>query len=94
MSKTGLALVAVVALTACGKDVANQQASLEAEFEKTMTGAVLAGKFTSLKNDNVSSDRYTIEKVSKLGGDLWLIQARIQYGEQVEAARRAKGLPV
>ncbi len=46
-----------------------------------MTGAVLAGKFTSLKSDRISSDKYTIEKVTKVGGDVWLIHARIQYGE-------------
>jgi hypothetical protein len=68
-------------LAACRKDTASVQGRLEAEFEKTMTAAVLTGKFTSLKSDKISSDKYTVEKVTKVGADIWLIHARIQYGE-------------
>ncbi|MBI4905561.1 MAG: hypothetical protein HY820_18150 [Acidobacteria bacterium] len=50
---------------------------MEREFEQLMSGAVLAGKFQV--GDQVKEDRYTITKASKLTGDLWTINARIQY---------------
>ncbi|MBI3680288.1 MAG: hypothetical protein HY235_07810 [Acidobacteria bacterium] len=68
-------------LAACSRpDPASEQARLEREFEQTMTGATLAGKFSL--GSRVAEDRYTISKASKLRGDLWIIQTRIQYGKR------------
>jgi hypothetical protein len=68
---------------------APDQATLEKEFVEVMSGVVLIGRYTvtGLKEaDNLAAapreDRYTIQKVSKLNGDLWLFQARIQYGDR------------
>lgn len=75
-----LSLLALAALASCSRSSTgeSEQARLEREFESTMTGSVLAGKF-SLR-DKIVEDKYTISKASKLAGDTWLINARIQYG--------------
>ncbi len=73
----------LLALAGCGgSDPVSEQERLEAEFEKTMTGAVLAGKFSVTGRDRLSDERYTISGVSKVGGNLWLINSRIQYGSR------------
>lgn len=77
-----LALLLVTFASACQRrDPASVQAKLETDFASRMTGSVLAGRFTSNKNDKIHQDRYTISKVSKLAGDVWIFQARIQYGD-------------
>lgn len=71
----------LLSLLSCGrKDAASEQARLEAELEKTLSGAVLAGKFQA--GEKVHEDRYTISKASKLTGETWLIHSRIQYGKR------------
>lgn len=52
---------------------------LEKQFEKTMSGATLVGRFTTNgKDENLPpEDRYEISKVTKIGQDLWLFTARI-----------------
>lgn len=59
------------------------QQTLEKQFEETMSGATLAGSFTvdGRQDDQpLKQEKYTITKVSKLKGDFWLFQSRIQYG--------------
>ncbi|MFN7939348.1 MAG: hypothetical protein U0R19_38840 [Bryobacteraceae bacterium] len=73
-----LLFLGMAVLTACGGKTNNEQARLEAELEKTLTGAVLAGKFQM--GERVHEDKYTISKASKLAGETWMIQSRIQYG--------------
>lgn len=76
-----LAIFCLLSAAACSrKDANSDQAALERQFEQTLTGAVLAGKFSM--GDKVSEDRYTILKTSRLAGDTWVIQARIQYGKR------------
>ena len=61
------------------------QKRLEREFEQMLNGAVLEGFFSddgASSDQPLKQDRYTIEKVEKLSGDLWLFKARIQYGER------------
>jgi hypothetical protein len=61
------------------------RAALEKEFEETMTGSVLVGYFTTKSPKEAkppAEERYTITKVSKLQGDVWLFLARVQYGER------------
>lgn len=73
-----LLFVTLAVLVSCGGKADNEQARLESELEKTLTGAVLAGKFQL--GEKVHEDKYTISKASKLTGETWLIQSRIQYG--------------
>jgi hypothetical protein len=56
---------------------------LEQKFSKTMTNAVLVGRWT-LDGDDMppKTERYTISSVTKLHGDLWLFNSRIQFGSK------------
>ncbi len=58
---------------------------LQKKFQETLSGVTMTGHFTSGKGDLASAkeEKYGIESVTKLpgDGDLWLFNARIQYGE-------------
>jgi hypothetical protein len=57
---------------------------LEKRFGEQMSGATLVGHFTDRTREDAKltrEEKYTLGKVSKLQGDTWLFQARIQYGE-------------
>src|SRR5688572_13489360 len=68
------------------------QAALEKQFEQTMSGAVLVGRFSNSARPNAApkEDRYTIQRVSKIpgggeggeGGDRWLFLCRMQFGQK------------
>jgi hypothetical protein len=61
------------------------QAELDKQFEKTMSGATLVGHFTVEGRGagrEPGEDRYHINKVTKLRGDYWLFTARVQYGKK------------
>ena len=56
---------------------------LEAQFTATLTQATLKGRWCAIKDGQLGpeqEDKYNILGVSKIGGDIWLINARIQYG--------------
>ena len=54
---------------------------MEKQFSQMMTGVTLDGHSTRLNKDGIAGDeKYAIDKVSKITGETWLIQARIQYG--------------
>jgi len=54
----------------------------EEKFAKLLTGSQLVGRYTTWENpDQTERDTYTLEKVSKLDGGLWMFVARIQYGD-------------
>ena len=59
------------------------QEKLEAAFQKKLTGAVFVGRFTVDDDPGAApkEERYTITKVSKIGGEMWLFTCRIQYGD-------------
>jgi hypothetical protein len=61
------------------------QAELEAAFAKMLSGATLEGNFTNTSSDRdpnkLAREKYTLGEVKKLGGNIWLIPARIEYGE-------------
>jgi hypothetical protein len=60
------------------------QAELEQAFTNTLSGAMLVGHFTDSSEKSPFSpheERYFLQRVRKLESGLWLIQARIQYGE-------------
>ncbi len=69
-------------LSACGpkEEAANEQEKREREFQESMTGVVLEGHFTLDGKEGLSTERYEIEKVSRMPGDFWVFHARIQYG--------------
>jgi hypothetical protein len=61
------------------------QEELEAAFKTNLTKATLSGRWCALKDGKLSpekDDKYTIVSVNKLGGDAWIINARIQYGNK------------
>jgi len=56
---------------------------LEAKFTATLTNATLKGHWCAIKDGQLGpeqDDKYSILGVSKIGGDIWLVNARIQYG--------------
>lgn len=57
------------------------QAELEKKFAEALSGATMVGHYTNGpidKNTRLEEDRYALTKVSKVNGDLWLFEARIQ----------------
>ncbi len=62
----------------------DQQATLEANLAKMLSGATLEGSFTvttaGRDATKLSSEKYTLGEVKKLDGKNWLIPARIEYG--------------
>jgi hypothetical protein len=61
------------------------QEELEAKFKATMTKATMAGRWCSVKEGKMGAereDKYSIVGVSKIGGEAWIIQARIQYNQK------------
>lgn len=78
------ALFCAALLVGCaGSDGPSEQAAREAEFERSMRNVVLEGHFTvSGRGDEsrLHKERYEIDKVVKIVGDLWTVHARIRYG--------------
>ena len=61
------------------------QEELEAKFKATMTKATMSGRWCGIKDGKLTpekEDKYTIVSVNKLGGEVWVVSARIQYGEK------------
>jgi hypothetical protein len=59
------------------------QDELDKKFQKTLTGATLAGHFTDQSKPDAAlpkEEKYTIKSVTKAKDDIWVFQARIQYG--------------
>jgi hypothetical protein len=56
------------------------QERLEKSFQDSMNNVTLVGKFTSRSSDKLSEDRYTISKVTRAPGGIWLFHTRVQYG--------------
>lgn len=83
--KVSLTLLLSAAAAGCGggdpATEAEQEAREEA-FRQSMSGVVLEGFFTVGDGSELRKERYEIAKVSKLGGDVWVFQARIQYGSR------------
>ena len=54
-----------------------------AAFKKSLTGAALVGNFTvtGRENTKLTEERYELQGVQHVKGELWLFQARIRYGE-------------
>lgn len=66
-------------------DAAAKQEAVEAKFKALLTKATLRGRWCPVMDGVMSPDKedtYLIESVNKLGGDLWIINARIQYAQK------------
>jgi hypothetical protein len=49
------------------------------QFKQMMSGGVLVGRSTLDGKDGLSGEeRYSIDRVSKIGGDLWMFEARMK----------------
>ena len=56
---------------------------LETRFQATLAKATFTGRWSLIEKGQPGlekEDKYTILGVSKVGGEVWLIHARIQYG--------------
>ena len=86
IARQALALATIILvgclLSGCSSNgqAENEQEELDREFQESMTGVVLEGHFTVDGKEGLSTERYEIEKVSRMLGDFWVFHARIQYG--------------
>jgi hypothetical protein len=58
---------------------------LETRFKATMTKATMSGRWCLIEDGTLGpekEDKYTILSVSKLGGDAWIVNARIEYNQK------------
>jgi hypothetical protein len=69
-----------------GSDARDRQATLEAKFSKSLSGATLEGSYTLSgaggDGAKLHREKYTLGEVKKLGGNIWMFPARIQYGDK------------
>lgn len=87
-----ICLIALVAWVVTAQEASKPQAvtkppppqeELEATFKKTFTKATMSGRWCPLEEGKLGpekKDRYTINSVTKVGKDVWLMNARVQYG--------------
>lgn len=83
--KTLALSIALLIATAAGcnrNDGSGDAAALEEHFRQSLSGATLVGYFTVGDRKDLREEKYTIAKVSKIPGGLWLFQVRIQYGKR------------
>lgn len=77
--KAVLALSVLLIAGCSRKPAANPSAELEKQFEQMMTGAVLVGHSTLDGREGLSGEeRYSIDRVSKLTGEVWMFEARMK----------------
>jgi len=83
-----LGWVAAMNLNAAEQDAAPaapDRAALEKGFVTTMTQATFVGRWNLTNGDQLGEsreERYTIQGVSKVGGEVWLVRARMQFGDK------------
>jgi hypothetical protein len=61
---------------------APSQAELEAEFTKMLTNATLTGRWSGVREGQLTDERdesYNITSVTKVEGDKWTVNARVKY---------------
>jgi hypothetical protein len=66
--------------------------SAEKQFQESLDNVALVGYFTRGDRADLAEDRYVIERVSKVGDDVWKFEARIQYNKK--DVKVAMALPV
>ena len=58
---------------------------LEQKFVEDLTNSTLVGKWRLVKDGTLGEEReekYNIRAVKKVGGDFWIISARVRYGKR------------
>jgi hypothetical protein len=72
----------MIAASGCSRNSGGESAAAnEKKFREMMSGVALVGHSTRTNKEGLSGEeRYVIDKATKLAGDTWLIQARMQYG--------------
>jgi hypothetical protein len=79
--RLAICAIFIAALASCGKKPPTHQDELDRKFQEMMKGVTLVGRSTRLNDEKIiGEEKYVIEKVSKLTGETWLFQARMQYG--------------
>ena len=71
--------------TPATNDVQLDQQALYSQFERTLSNAILTGKFTISGHEAAEpkSEKYTIRRVTKLKqGHFWLFEAKLEYGDK------------
>jgi hypothetical protein len=72
-------------LTAAETNTVPDRAVLEGKFKELMAGCIFNGRWCLVKDGVLGEEReekYSIEGATKSGNDVWLIYARIQYGNK------------
>ncbi len=87
MSALALAFVSTASRSSAAEptDKAPTKAELEKQFADSLTGATMIGHYVTgrlEKGKELPEDRYQLVKVSKVKGDTWLFNARIQVEGQ------------
>ncbi len=88
--KTRLSLNAILLVIGFSSSLSAQEekpkvelSEAEQQFVELLTKATMVGRFSiDGRNDrDPQPERYTIESVTKTGGDNWIVKARITYGK-------------
>jgi hypothetical protein len=76
--------VTVLLFGGCSKKSStNAQEELAKQFQQMMTGATLVGHSTLTNREGISDEeRYSIDRVSKIGRETWLFQTRLKLGSR------------
>jgi hypothetical protein len=84
MKTFSLALaVAISMLGGCSRKNPSSQEDLAKQFQKMMTGATLVGHSTLMGREGISAEeRYSIDRISRIGGETWLLQTRMKLGSR------------
>ncbi len=81
MRPMAVATILLLLAAGCAKKDTGAAADLEKKFQDTLSGVTLVGYSTRLNKPGLSGEeRYVIESVSKMTGDLWLFHARLRFG--------------
>jgi len=83
MLMTSMVAVALAAPASAQDSRSSKRADLEKKFADVMNSAILEGSFTidGRNGDKPPpKDKYIIDSVQKSGGDVWVITARMVYG--------------
>jgi hypothetical protein len=80
--KRALALSFLLFVACSRKPAIDPQLNFEKEFAQMMTGAVLVGHSTLDNREGLSGEeRYSIDRVAKVSGDVWMFQARMKLSD-------------
>lgn len=80
--RLGIASALLLATSCTQKSGPDPEGERNRAFAASMTNVALVGYSTSLRREGLSKgERYEIDKVSYISGDMWLFQTRLKYEE-------------